>query len=31
MQAQQWANQLKSREQALSDIGSLRSLPAMGL
>ena len=31
MQAQQWANQQKSREQALSDIGSLRSLPAMGL
>lgn len=30
-QAQQWANQQKSREQALSDIGSLRSLPAMGL
>jgi type IV secretion system protein VirB5 len=30
-QAQQWANQQKSREQALSDIGSLHSLPAMGL
>lgn len=31
VQAQQWANQQKSRELALSDIGSLRSLPAMGL
>ncbi len=31
LQAQQWANQQKSRELALSDIGSLRSLPAMGL
>jgi type IV secretion system protein VirB5 len=30
-QAQQWASLQKSREQALSDIGSLRSLPAMGL
>jgi type IV secretion system protein VirB5 len=30
-QAQQWASQQKSRELALSDIGSLRSLPAMGL
>ncbi len=30
-QAEQWANQQKSRELALSDIGSLRSLPAMGL
>jgi type IV secretion system protein VirB5 len=31
MQAQQWATQQKSRELALNDIGSLRSLPAMGL
>jgi type IV secretion system protein VirB5 len=31
VQAQQWANQQKSREWALNDIGSLRSLPAMGL
>lgn len=31
VQAQQWANQQKSRELALTDIGSLRSLPAMGL
>ncbi len=31
VQAQQWANQQKSRELALNDIGSLRSLPSMGL
>ena len=31
VQAEQWASQQKSRELALSDIGSLRSLPAMGL
>lgn len=31
VQAQVWANQQKSRELALSDIGSLRTLPAMGL
>jgi type IV secretion system protein VirB5 len=31
VQAQQWALQQRTREQALSDIGSLRSLPAMGL
>jgi type IV secretion system protein VirB5 len=30
-QAQQWALQQRTREQALADIGSLRSLPAMGL
>ncbi|MCC7464515.1 MAG: type IV secretion system family protein [Gammaproteobacteria bacterium] len=31
MQAQQWATQQKNRELALADVGSLRSLPAMGL
>lgn len=31
VQAQQWATQQKNRELALSDIGSLRTLPAMGL
>lgn len=31
MQAQQWATQQKNRELAVSDIGSLRSLPVMGL
>jgi len=31
VQAQQWALQQRMREQALSDIGSLRRLPAMGL
>jgi type IV secretion system protein VirB5 len=30
-QAQQWALQQRSREQAITDIGSLRQLPAMGL
>jgi type IV secretion system protein VirB5 len=30
-QAQQWAQQQRSREQAINDIGSLRRLPAMGL
>jgi Skp family chaperone for outer membrane proteins len=31
LQANQWAVQLKNREQAIGDIGSLRSLPRMGL
>lgn len=31
VQAQQWATRQQNRELALSDIGSLRSLPAMGL
>ena len=31
VQAQQWANQQKGQELALNDIGSLRTLPAMGL
>ena len=30
-QAQQWALQQRTREQAVTDIGSLRQLPAMGL
>ena len=30
-QSQQWALQQRNREQAISDIGSLRSLPVMGL
>jgi type IV secretion system protein VirB5 len=30
-QAQQWALQQRSREQAISDVGSLRNLPRMGL
>jgi len=30
-QAQQWALQQRTREQAMSDIGSLRRLPSMGL
>lgn len=30
-QAQQWALQQKNRELAISDVGSLRQLPAMGL
>lgn len=30
-QSQQWALQQRNREQAINDIGSLRSLPAMGL
>ena len=30
-QAQQWALQQRSREQAIGDIGSLRNLPRMGL
>ena len=30
-QAQQWALQQRTREQAVTDIGSLRRLPAMGL
>lgn len=30
-QAQKWIQDLKSREQAIGDIGSLRTLPAMGL
>lgn len=30
-QAQQWAQQQRTREQAINDIGSLRRLPAMGL
>jgi type IV secretion system protein VirB5 len=30
-QAQQWALQQRSREQAIGDVGSLRNLPRMGL
>jgi type IV secretion system protein VirB5 len=30
-QAQQWALQQRSREQAIADVGSLRNLPRMGL
>lgn len=30
-QSQQWALQQRNREQAISDVGSLRTLPAMGL
>jgi type IV secretion system protein VirB5 len=30
-QAQSWLQQQRTREQAISDIGSLRNLPAMGL
>ena len=30
-QSQEWARTLRSREQAISDQGSLRTLPAMGL
>ena len=30
-QAEEWARVQRAREQAIADIGSLRSLPAMGL